>query len=331
MISESSSENIILSGEGLSLLTPDEVKLLKDDFDKYFEEVKVIVYVREPVSWLTSYFLQKIKHGIPLKKFTEDVLDDYSIKCRIEGFVDLFGNENVIFKRFDNKILHENDIVIDFYDTIGVNVRDKRSRIINNKKISLEALHVLDSITSKSFKDGCENIDLDSLYTYLKIVDLFNEIGCTKKYFDFLTPEFVYSYFKEDLQWLADKSNIVFDPPKKVEPVHLDSTKLNAVENLSVLLSDYVMTLQIKDTVFFNKLEEFSKILNDNKELPQHFFAITSNWAIKFKFYQKALELLEESLSIYSGTAEIFYNLAFIYDQYGRIDESKMLLNGLLS
>jgi tetratricopeptide (TPR) repeat protein len=323
MINEISSEKIILSGEGFSLLEPDEVKLLKDDFDKYFDEVKVIVYVREPVSWLTSYFLQKIKHGIPLKKITADVLDDFSIRDRIEAFVDLFGNENVIFKRFDNKILHENDIVIDFYDTIGIDVRDKRFRIINNKKISLEALHVIDSIASTAFKDDDVNIELASLNTYLKIVDLFKQIGSTKKYFDFLTPDFVYSYFKEDLQWLADKSNIVFDPPEKVEPEHLDSIKLNAVENLSVLLSDYVMTLQIKDTVFFDKLKEFSKILNDNKELPQYFFATTSNWAIKFKFYQKALELLEESLTLYSGTAEIFNNLAFIYDQFGRIDEAE--------
>jgi tetratricopeptide (TPR) repeat protein len=323
IIEEKRCENVIFSSEGIVVLTIDEIKRLKKDLSKYFDSITIIVYVREIFSWLSSYFSQYAKHGVSLKEFTKDTLNEFSIREKIEKFIKIFGKENVICKEFIKDKLHGNDSVIDFYDTIGLDVRDKRAYTIDNKKLSSEALHVLDSICSSSFWDSEFSNGKDNLYAYLKIIELFHGIGTTKYSFEILKPDFVYSYFKEDLQWLTDEFGIVFNRPENEEAQQLDKIKLMAIENISEILLDYVKSLQIKKSDFFDNLKEFSKILNDNKELPQKFYSITASWAIKFKFYQKALELLEESLTIYSGTAEIFNNLAFIYDQCGRGDEAE--------
>lgn len=61
--------NIILSGEGLSLLTTEDMKKMQGYFYDRNYEVHVVAYVREPYSYFTSTLQQAIKRGACIQKF----------------------------------------------------------------------------------------------------------------------------------------------------------------------------------------------------------------------------------------------------------------------
>jgi tetratricopeptide (TPR) repeat protein len=321
-LADSKFENIIISGEGISYLFEDNLELFKRDLLKIFDDITVIIYVREPYSWLNSYFCQNVKHGIRFSEFNEDVLFHFDCKARAEKFISVFGKNNIICKNYAKNSLAGNDIVIDFYKTIGLDIQDYYVPTTVNKSLSSEVLHILDLINKDGILSGEKYGRGENASLYLKFIQLLKGIGNTKQSFEFLTPELVYTYFKNDLEWFKNEFGIDFERPEPFKLEKLNDNKLCAIEKIAALAIEYIKSLRIESPEFFLKLNKWSEELNDGYDLPQNFYSILANWALKNGYYGNSLKLLEECLTLYDGSAEIYYNLAFLYDHFNRLDES---------
>lgn len=133
-------ENIIISGEALSLVEDEGIVALREFLKPLCDEVRIIGYVRSPMAFRMSIFQQQMKHG----KDTFNVAD---IKLRYRKkfgkFDEAFGRENVILRKFDPASFTHQCIVADFCEQIGIEPlpRDEISRA--NESLSREACGIL--------------------------------------------------------------------------------------------------------------------------------------------------------------------------------------------
>ncbi|RBW46962.1 hypothetical protein DS885_05495 [Psychromonas sp. B3M02] len=113
---------VIISSEHFHslLINQSEVDLMKSLVAKYFNDVKVICYLREQVNTCLSHYSTSIKTG------GSSELSNFIKKCSPQNpyynYLDLldrwsavFGKSNLIVGLFDKKTLKNNDIVDDFF------------------------------------------------------------------------------------------------------------------------------------------------------------------------------------------------------------------------
>jgi len=117
------SEKFIISGEALSNVLPVGVENIHNTLKPYFDNFKIVCYVREPFGYARSAAQQHIKAGSISEKLISNtlnrdepgwgnVLPNY--KRRLEKYVRVFGKENVVVREFDRKKLKNQNIVDDF-------------------------------------------------------------------------------------------------------------------------------------------------------------------------------------------------------------------------
>lgn len=135
-VSKAADKHLIFSGEDISLLPQSALKEISDLFKHYDRKVKVIFYVREPISFIQSNYQEEIKSG---RNFSSPVPPMY--RFRIEKFLNIFGADNVIFRVFDRNLLYKNDIIKDFSQLIGVVAPPKGQS--DNASLSTEAVKVV--------------------------------------------------------------------------------------------------------------------------------------------------------------------------------------------
>ena len=98
--------------------------------------IKVIIYVRDPLSFIASNFQEDVKSG---RNPAAPLPPRY--RQRIQNFVDIFGFNNIIVRDFSRQKLHNSDIVEDFSKIIGVAAPRKPAR--GNESLSTEAVKIL--------------------------------------------------------------------------------------------------------------------------------------------------------------------------------------------
>jgi hypothetical protein len=132
--------DVIFSSETLSWLNSLEViDGLKREADKYFSKVVVIVYLRRQDQQAVSQHNQgsKVKGGddhyyylsnnrsLPITEDNYYEYLDYNKKIAI--WADIFGDENIIVRVFDQNSLFGGDVVKDFFHIIGIPYNIKES------------------------------------------------------------------------------------------------------------------------------------------------------------------------------------------------------------
>jgi tetratricopeptide (TPR) repeat protein len=319
-LDENKDNNLIISGEGISVFLEEELERLKRDLYKFYDEVIVVIYVREPYSWLNSNFCQHVKNGITLDTFNKDVLHYFDFKSRIKAFINVFSKENIICRKYSKQILSNNDVVIDFYNLLGVDIRERYSDKKINVKLSSEVINILDLVNTNLNVESSNPDKVETVSLFLKFVSLLDGIGRTRHHFDFLTPKFVYEYFKEDLEWLEKEFMITFDRPEFFGGEELDAVKLKTIGKIASLLIGFIKSHKIEDKSFFDNVKKWSEEINDGLKLSENFYYIMAQWAFKFNYYDKSSEMLQECISLHGGTADLYTKLAESYNKLGRHD-----------
>lgn len=124
-IKSSKHGSIVISSEEFDRLNEEQIKRLKS----YFEEVdvKIIIYLRRKDSFLETMYQTNVVHGSESRPIHE-AMKNMGIPLDYFTFVrkwqDTFGVENVHIHFYCKNTLKSNDIVIDFYDRLGLNVED---------------------------------------------------------------------------------------------------------------------------------------------------------------------------------------------------------------
>ena len=121
--------NFVASSEYISSHfcdSPESIIKLRNELSKIFSSIKIIIYIREQISWIKSFYCQSVKGPSRSRKtFTEFISEmddyksfwDYYSLCR--EWSDTFGINNISITLFDKRCLLKEDLIHDFSHKIN--------------------------------------------------------------------------------------------------------------------------------------------------------------------------------------------------------------------
>ncbi len=139
-VEECTAENIIISGESLSLIEDQGILALREFLKPLCDEIRVIGYVRPPIGFKISFFQQQIKHRVWSFDFR-----GFRLKYiqRFKKFDDIFGSSNVVLRKFDPAMFTNQCVVSDFCEQVGIPAPDLRLVVRVNESLCREACAIL--------------------------------------------------------------------------------------------------------------------------------------------------------------------------------------------
>ncbi|MEM6415331.1 MAG: hypothetical protein AAF720_11830 [Pseudomonadota bacterium] len=133
----------IFSAEALLYLSLQGVKDLKEFFDQYFDDIEILAYVREPLSYILSMTQQFIKMGAITTELPSPSYQNSFVK-----FIDTFGRSKVIFRQYSKENLVGASSVSDFCNFVGI----PHESIVHstvNKRLPFEAVQLLHNLNAQ--------------------------------------------------------------------------------------------------------------------------------------------------------------------------------------
>jgi len=275
-LSENSTKDgdYVMSSEAFSFMFEyDSLCELKAILTRYFDSVSVILYIRRQdefaISFLQqaskgknpeSYMFGNTKRALPdecMSYFYDKYFDYYKLCSR---WGDIFGDENLVIRKFEKNCLFNNDVVDDFFNLIKKNIDlDLSCNRANESSgfYSVKVGHLMKEVNIprknrikiikrldnniKSLPSRSEAIDFYSKYRQanLKLNERFN----LDSDFCFLFKEDFSKYgdFSEDL-WNEDSANLAI---KKI--LELTASNLNYDHIDTNLIIDSAIALEDVD------------------------------------------------------------------------------------
>jgi hypothetical protein len=117
---QSDKANYVISGEGLSIgLRAAEIVNLKAFLLAWFDDIQIIIYLRDPASYMRSAFQETAKMEAVNFDF-DNARPHY--RLRTFDWIEVFGRENVSVVLYDRKAFVQGSVVHDFAHRIGADV-----------------------------------------------------------------------------------------------------------------------------------------------------------------------------------------------------------------
>ena len=165
----------VLSGEGLFDLRAEEVEKLAACLRPTIDQIKIVAYVREPISWATSRAQQNVKK----KTITlADVSDPAAVASYssivpnyrpLEHYVSVFGLQNVLVRALDKSTLLGGDLLRDLCAVIGrPEAADALVSRRSNLALSAEAVLLMDAYNQIMIERGATEKKPTTLRRYLE-------------------------------------------------------------------------------------------------------------------------------------------------------------------
>ncbi len=154
--------NFIISGEELSKMHEEDVRNMDKFLKRYFDDIIVIIYVREPSSFIPSVISEFVKHG-GKRIISENYTSHFPFyKVRIQKYINTFGNNKVIVRSFNKNHFKNNDLFDDFFAALNIKCdTNLLRRVTVNQSLSRDAVMFLLEYNNKfpRYKDGEINIE----------------------------------------------------------------------------------------------------------------------------------------------------------------------------
>ncbi len=204
-LSKNTCTKTIISAEGCSMLLEDRVREMKGILDQYFDEIVVLIYVREPMSFYTSLIQQRLKH-------MDHSLDDFSFRKpnqlytrRIPQYMNVFGEKNVIIRPFNKMALYKNDLIDDFFKVIKCDIdtsQIKRDKV--NESLGMNATIILSELNKyyPGYNDGIINAERGLSKNLEKVLEMLNSVEDRKLEFDFHFSEEDVEYLNNEIDYI---------------------------------------------------------------------------------------------------------------------------------
>lgn len=145
-LENSKSPNVIVSSEHFSnIRAQDSLAEIKDIFANYFENIKIIIYLRRQDHYFESRYNQRVKTGLITASFEEilkEWLGNSSYNDYLEMLSNVFGKANIIIRPFEKSQLHMQNVVYDFFKILNLKIDGNIQNDIN-KSIPTEMSEVL--------------------------------------------------------------------------------------------------------------------------------------------------------------------------------------------
>ncbi|WP_193085925.1 hypothetical protein [Halomonas sp. FME65] len=219
-ISSSNKDRFLISAEDLCTLKAEELLEMKAFFDEFFFSIKIICYLRPPVSYMQSFFQQRLKGGVIDLDF-ERLYPNY--QNLVVKFFDVFGESQCEFVKFSPEGLLSGDVVIDFINRINEEGSVDPVRV--NERMSAEATALL--FIHRRFKEPIEP-SVSAVNHNKRILRLIERFGSKKFLFGESFYNFVENKKHYDIDWLEkaigfsmgeefdcySKNSVVFNEPQ---------------------------------------------------------------------------------------------------------------------
>lgn len=138
-VGDAQGKDLIISAEGLCHLSLDQLTDMKDILDPFYDEFKVVTYVRPPMAFMSSLFQQHLKGNFQQLNLSR-IWPNY--RERFEKFETLFGDSSVEYWMFNPAHLLGRCVVTDFCTRLCIPF-DKERVIRQNEGLSLNAAVLL--------------------------------------------------------------------------------------------------------------------------------------------------------------------------------------------
>ncbi|GHF26360.1 hypothetical protein GCM10017044_21620 [Kordiimonas sediminis] len=158
-VADTTAHTLLISSEFFPSTDKEKIPELYRYLNSLSDDVKVVYYVRHPISHAVSSFQQGIKTGMDTFK------DRRSFKFYAPGvlkkFAAVFGKDNMIVREFDRDTLYRSDSVFDFCQIIGLadDIADQIKIPDSNQSLSYEAVLLSNArnVLYPVLKDGVPN------------------------------------------------------------------------------------------------------------------------------------------------------------------------------
>lgn len=278
-------ENLIISGEAISILSSEEKKELIDIIKQYNINIKIIAYVRSPEKLAASIFNQVVKLGNNPKTINIAFID------RISPFISLVGKENIFILDYDQCVKKEGGIFENFRKITSIN---ELPAVHSNESLTLQALAI--AFILNEFPVECFGVP-NRIKARKKIIDVITEEfskdngfqTAPSKIFKNLLPKNIIN----ECVWLHENFGINYEYSDSIDAdtnyhKYFENSLIDYIPNLkkcfNLLGHPYKSNMSVKENIFnlFMHLSEieFSSL---DKEKYLNFLSSSKEKSISFK------------------------------------------------
>lgn len=191
----------VLSGEGLCNLKPDEIEQFKDALLPFAAKFRIVAYVRDPYSFMSSAFQQRLRGGDSFESIA--ARPPLPMYRRIGKFIHSFGRSNVDIRIFDRQRFTGGDLIADFLSAVGTSpgIAEELDIVRSNLGLSHEAAILLNEINTLYPRHADRNPNPEratDLIAWLATVPG-QTFRCPPGVLDVAEP-----VIQKDLRWLRD-------------------------------------------------------------------------------------------------------------------------------
>jgi hypothetical protein len=130
----------IISSEFISGFAWDTARRFHDFIRPLFDEIRVIGYIRPPISYCVSQYQEMLKYGH--SRFNIDEVH-LNYRERFEKFDAIFGRDSVVLRKFDPGSFPDRCIIRDFCQQIGIGFPEDLQVKRRNESLCREACGLL--------------------------------------------------------------------------------------------------------------------------------------------------------------------------------------------
>jgi hypothetical protein len=194
----------VITSEFLAALNQREIRRLKILLEDMFNDIKILIYIRNPLGMAISAMSERLKRGDSLSRLpspSEIGLADH--KKLILKWREAFGGQNVIVRLLEKDFLLNGKLIDDFSAQIGIdNLAVNTELSMKNQALSFTALKILSYVNhvAPAFLDGRPNQLRKRLIT-----ELYAHFSLFPKYCPSKEEHNDYfAYFNESREWLQE-------------------------------------------------------------------------------------------------------------------------------
>lgn len=313
----------IISGEGIWHMSEMALVKLRDYFASHFEYIKIVGYVRPPITFMASSFQQLVKnHGLS-KLSVGAHYPPY--RGKFEKFDRVFGQENVTLRLFDPKRLVGGDAVVDFCQLLGESISSENIQRVN-ESLSLEATAVLFAYRREGPLYAAYRSKARDNNNLVKSLVGF---GSTKLSFTDLLVAPVLEQHRADIEWIEQRLGqpIIDQGSKDAEAITSEAQLLDvALEQFDALEAHVNKQLEQAEPTpkqlahWVEKLRTVIASRNSNGQAPVY--------GSQGFFTEEQMALLEdEKLRPVIALRE----LALAFERHGQIDEASSVIKAAIT
>jgi hypothetical protein len=328
-----SPEKLIISGEDISMLDVHRLRDFRNFLVATFNpsRIRVIVYVRDPLSLSISKIQEDIKSGVHTIESASSINLDikaHSIKKRLIDIEEVFNKESMEVYTFEDAVKASNGPVGHFLSLIGFDQSKDIAKFHierSNEGLSLLAANIISFVNDKYilFKNGVINPPRENEDT-IPLTKLLGEkfnLTCAMK------KKILHNY-KDEIYWLKDywkiDYNATIEEKDDRKKLIISSEQLSQLKGIHTASSKTIQDLIV---------EFLNGVVKEDVDVPFGELDSLISMLVKVSEDDTSKKLSEERFRHVLGIdtaidpAEVYREIALFLESYDNVDTALVFMN----